>query len=462
MYSGGKTAMKSYPALPISTIASEDDFSDFLTSLGGEVQKLREYAIILKPDQVVGRTPVGGEIDAAQNLAYILAEVLHFKVLLLDIYRFDTQIIGALAAEQLNRLGLYAPPNPVDSLAKLLRMSGVIFGEGGRQSIYDPASFEALWSDELSRDDFICLLAALSRERPVTHTAPGIYICLSHQGMAEAQLENIKSLVECADEVELYIRKLSGSQLADQFRQAVSLISEYGMELVAKDDYGNHIAKSIYDAKIMVHENEYPEIRQTLLRPYLPSSHVFELPDEIYTVYKATSGTYSGLVEDIISSRDMLVSMIHSDEVEECSVLYLNWVFQQLWRIGRRIAEKLKHSPDLEALSVLENDIMSLPIGIEITSSTYYTDLEEGSLTEVALTDVASTAIYYYEYQTGLIKRDLTFQFHPEIGKSLRMISREDIRTTRIPELEDGIRLIMSAIDTGNMVIGYHPPDTSR
>lgn len=452
--------MKGYPELSISTIASEDDFSNFLTSLGDEAQKLREYAIILKPDQVVGRTPAGGEIDAAQNLAYILTEVLHFKVQLLDIYRLDIETMGALAAEQLTGFGLDAPPNPVDSLAKLLRMSRVIFGEGGRQSIYNSASFEALWPDGLSRNSFIRFLRALGRERAVANTAPGIYICLSHQAMAEAQLENIKSVLERADEVEQCVNRLCAPSLSDQLRETISLISKYGMELVAKDDYSNHIAKSIYDPKIMVHENEYSEIRQTFLRPYLPSSHVFELPDEIYAVYQATSGRYSGLVEDVINSRNMLVSMIHNDEVEEISVLYLNWALQQLWPIGRRITDRLKHCPDIELLSVLEDTILRLPIGIEITSSTYYTDFEEDSSTGVALTDVASTAIYYYEYPTGLIKRDITFQFHPEIGKSLGMISREDIRTTRIPELEDGIRLIMSAIDTGNMVVGHHPLDT--
>jgi len=154
--------------------------------------------------------------------------------------------------------------------------------------------------------------------------------------------------------------------------------------------------------------------------------------------------------------------MIHNDEVEECSVLYLNWAFHQLWQIGRRLAKELKHDIDSEVPSVLDTSIMCLPIGVEITSSTYYKGSEEDSLTKIALTDVASTAIYYYEYSTGLVKRELTFQFHPEIGRDLGTISREDIRMTRIPELEDGIRLIMSAIDTGNTIVGYHPSDTPR
>jgi hypothetical protein len=83
--------------------------------------------------------------------------------------------------------------------------------------------------------------------------------------------------------------------------------------------------------------------------------------------------------------------------------------------------------------------------------------MKDISSTGIALTDVASTAVYYYEYTTGLVKRDVTFQFHPEVGSPLRMISRKDIQTMHIPELEDGIKLLIAAVYTGNMAAGCYP-----
>ena len=114
----------------LTTIASENDFSDFLTGLQSEPQLLRDYAVILKPDQYIG-TVEGYKIDAAQNLAYILSEVLRFKFLLVDMYRVNIKTLGVLAAENLSQCR--SPVlDPVDSLATFLRMAGVVLGEGGR------------------------------------------------------------------------------------------------------------------------------------------------------------------------------------------------------------------------------------------------------------------------------------------------------------------------------------------
>lgn len=434
--------MKMQPSLPITTVESEEEFSLFLSSIANQTWRLRQYAIILKPDRVVD----GGR-DAAQMLARVLAEVCHFKVLILNIYRLDVEVLGHLAAERFDRPGPNVP-DPFGSLAKFLRMSGVIFGEGGRQSIYEPASFQYQSRSGLSRDGFLRLLGALSRERAAANSAPGVFICLSHQGMAEAQLESLRNLLGSADHLELCIRELLGSRLAVQFREAVSRIRDYGMSLTIKDDNGVVIARGIRDRRSMVHENELPEVKQALLRRYRPSSLVFELPEEIRVTYETTSGKYSGLVEDVIDSRDILVSMIHGDEVEECSVLYLNWAFQQLWPLSRTLG-KLKRHTGSELPPVLEEHIMHLPIGIEITSSTYYVDSE--GLADSALTDVASTAIYYHEYSTGLIKRDLTFQFHPEIDEMLSDHDREAVEVAGRAGPGDGIALIQAAINAGNM-----------
>jgi hypothetical protein len=100
-----------------TTITTEHDFSDFLAGLPDEPQLLRDYAVILKPDHCIG-TVEGHKIDAAQNLAYILSEVLRFKVLLIDIHKIDIKTLGMLAAENLNQckpvldpLSIRSPPS---------------------------------------------------------------------------------------------------------------------------------------------------------------------------------------------------------------------------------------------------------------------------------------------------------------------------------------------------------------
>ncbi len=435
------------------TIESEDEFSGFLKRLQDKLE-LKEYAVILKPDEIVCTTSEHVDLNAAQNLACILSETLRFKVLLLELHKLDIKTIGVLAAEQLTEFEL-PTSGPIDSLAKFLRMFGAIFGEGGRQSIYDSNSFKT----SISRDDFIALLRALGRERSAANTAPGVYICLSHQGMAEAQLENIKSVIEHADELEEYIREHLDPKLADQFGRRMDQIITCGENLEAVDVFGELIAKGLYDERIMVHKNERREEAGDIsLHLYSPSSHVSRLPHEIYDMYEEAAGRYSGLVEDVIHSRNISVSMLHDDEVEETTVLYLNWAFQELWPICRKVVREVNLRPELDVPSILENDLLLLPVGMEITSSTYFSGLGEVPPAGDILTAVASAAVYYYEHETGLIRRDLTFQFHPEVGKGLQTISRGDMQKTYIPELEDGIKLLIAAVYTGNMPVGYCRP----
>jgi hypothetical protein len=129
--------------------------------------------------------------------------------------------------------------------------------------------------------------------------------------------------------------------------------------------------------------------------------------------------------------------MLHGDETNEEAILFLNWA------LGKLAIYSRAHYKILEKDDLLE-EIINLPIGLEIQSSTLYSTDEKSTLTEIA-----GLVVYYYNPRTGIVKRDYTLQFHPELFEEIQILQKRDFESKTLLELPDGIQLLLSCLQAG-------------
>lgn len=444
------------------TIRSPDDLSLLWSKLKpGSVDSFRQYAIIVRPDTVVGTNMAGELVDPVPGLAIILTNILQFKVIILDMSTINLDSLEHELKLLKITQPLVASIGRLSHTVSLLRMASLLVFEGGRQSIYDPASFGQSSGDSLSHDQFLCLLSEYSRVRALAGSAPAIYICLSHQGIVAALTNNLLKTIELRDEIEQSLHACVGLTLSKEFKETIAIIDEKGRAIRVTNDNGDEIAYGIQHAQFTVHPNEMVELGNVVLIPYHPSGHASSHLPEFLIAHRRTAIRYSGLIEELIATGQVQVSMLHGDEVEESAVLYLNWAFQMLWAISVRIVEKLAEAGNFYSASNIipsvVSSLLTLPVGIEITSSTAYSldSRDQQGNSPKTLTNVASLAIYYYDYVHRTIKRDLSFQFHPEIRPHLQLLDDHSFRQLRVSEIDDGIKILITSVMTGNATLGY-------
>jgi hypothetical protein len=125
--------------------------------------------------------------------------------------------------------------------------------------------------------------------------------------------------------------------------------------------------------------------------------------------------------------------MFHSDEVNEEAILFANWAY----RLLHNTIIPHRHILAGSALSWL----MQLPYAIEILCSTAHED-------EV-LTECSATCINYKDFESKLIRRSFTCQFHPELLSDLRVVGFREPPSYNELKKDDGARLFARLLYSG-------------
>lgn len=336
-------------------------------------------ALILKPDSIVGRNRRGEDVDAGAGLSQILQQGFEWPVLTGHLHRGD----------------LFS-----STFHRAVDRARIVFGEGGRQSVHNPASFEDL-ENYASLPEMVGFYRNLLRRRAISHkAAPGIYICLSHQLMAEAMRQQLVSV----------LRTLASANEDSWCQRATGIIEKLGGDFLSP-------------TTTIVEAIDSPEHRIVTLEAYEPSK---QIDQELIETHLDTAERFPGMVEDVLTSEALDLSMLHGDKVIEEGILKLNWAF-------RKLAEmRAEASPDVLKL------LGELPVGIEVTSST--SDLDGRVLTEVASLGV------YYKDADDFVYRDMCFQFHPELMLPSRLRELRAEGELTISKENDGLKILLGAI----------------
>jgi len=197
------------------------------------------------------------------------------------------------------------------------------------------------------------------------------------------------------------------------------------------------VSQGINSQFFAVKRNELPEIGLKRLKLYRPKKE--EIHPDFFKAYQKISKLNTGILEDFYSLESLDIVMLHNDDVNEEAILFFNWALDLLAKFNKTYYDLLLKDP-------LLSELANFPIGLEIPSSTLYSISEDENNT---LTEIAGLIVYYLNPKTGIVKRDYTLQFHPELFEEIQMFQRIDFETKTLFELTDGIQLLLSCLQAG-------------
>jgi hypothetical protein len=125
--------------------------------------------------------------------------------------------------------------------------------------------------------------------------------------------------------------------------------------------------------------------------------------------------------------------MFHSDEVNEEAILFANWAYGIL----HNAVIPYRHHIACSSLSWL----LQLPYAVEILCST--------AVDEEIVTECSATCIIYKDFESKLIRRSFTCQFHPELLSDLRVVGMRQPPSYKELKSDDGIRLFARLLYEG-------------
>ncbi|RLI67899.1 MAG: hypothetical protein DRP02_12495 [Candidatus Gerdarchaeota archaeon] len=406
------------------TIDSLKTFEEAFDRFFSTPAKRNRWAVILKPDTVIGANKWGELIDAAKNLAIITSELLNWNIVTIELsqipYKAFLEVINMKCKRK-------------ETIGEFLRTFRYVIVEGGRQSLYDEKSFEEISGGKFARADYLHLLKSLMQARQKTGAAPALYLCLGHQGIAEMLKQELVNLLKKKEEILAKVKQVD-EKSAEHLKEILEKISSLAGKMVVKRRDGTIIAKDLQDEFFAVKQNELPEMGLKKMVRFEPKK---DLPAELLQAYKKVAKMETGLLEDYYSLESLDIVMLHNDEVNEEAILYFNWAFQLLWKFSRAHFKVLVKEPILE-------ELLALPMGLEIPSSTYYS-LEKESV----LTEIGGMTLYYYNHRTKVVKRDYALQFHPELFEEIKILQKRDFESKTLLELSDGIQLLLATLQAG-------------
>lgn len=386
-------------------ICSSDDLMNLLDKI--PVGELKNYVAIIKPDTIVGENLWGEPLDASESLRNILKRSFGWESIIFELHNIDPESL----------------PLEKGSGEFFRNAFKIIYVEGGRPSIYDPSSFRG----KLTQKEFIRIIKSIALNRK-SLSAPAIYICLGHQALVEALRLTFIDIVDSAKDI-INDLKTIDEKMAKEFMDLIKKLDNKGKTIKIKDDLGNIVAEGYRHSLFAVKKNEMREIEVKRLVPYRPNK---DIDKDLLEAYTYVSRIGSGIIEDLVTIDDISVTLIHSDEVNEEAVLFLNYAFHSIHRF------LLKHKNKTEKISKKPKAsiITKIPFGLEILCSTKY------ERNDKLLTQVGGLAIYYYDYDEDLILRDFSLQFHPEILQDLRVA--QSVISKKIAVEDDGIKLLIT------------------
>jgi len=338
-------------------------------------------AFIVKPDFTVGENRWGEDLDASRNIVALIEACFEW---------------GTFTIEPSALQGFSSPEGVLPALST----GAVLFWEGGRPSVHRPETFTTL-----PRQFLLDLVsAAIGRRARSADWPPSIFICLSHQLVGQALYDMVLRLPSSG----------VGSRLRGEAGGGWNEFTDTLRALHAECRLGPHAVG-----------RGTPETGILRLAPYAPPRGRY--PKALVDAHERIARLYSGGIEDLLPVDSLDLPMLHSDEVQEGHMLFVNWALSRLHELKRRYTE-------IRSLDRLEE----YPIGLEITSST--NDGESARATEVA------SMCIYYEDSDGVSGRDFSFQFHPELIGERKLDLAVSSREMELSFRNDGVKLLVGAI----------------
>ncbi len=406
-------------------IDSLEKFEEIFQKYFNDPKARNKWAIILKPDTVIGANQWGELIDASENLATITSELLDWNIIAIEMSELNYEQL----LEKIKKLS-----NTNETIGEFFRTFRYVVIEGGRQSLYDSQSFDDISNGNFTKANYLHLLRSLMSARNSSGSNPALYLCLGHQGYAEMLRDYIVTIINDSQNIAEKIR-IKDEKIANQFLKIITDIKAKDGKIIVRRRNQEIVASKLADQFFAVKQNEMPEIGLKRVIEYKPSKNI--VPDDVLKTYQKNAKLHTGLLEDFYSLESLDIVMLHGDEVNEEAILFINWILSLFSKFIRTNYSLLQ---TIDGLS----EFISLPSGLEIPSSTDYSMDDKNRLTEIA-----GFVIYYYNPSLEIIKRDYTLQFHPELFEEIRILQKRDFESKTLLELSDGIKLLLSCLQAG-------------
>jgi GMP synthase-like glutamine amidotransferase len=387
-------------------INSREDFEVLMKN----PQLIRNSITIIEPWEHVGFNRLGEDVRASVNVAFIAQKIADCDSILLPAWS----------------TGILDP----EIIVPVITSGLAVIVEGGDPTLRDPSSFT---QPACSLDDLYTLVDKLLLSRSPT-SAPAIFICLGHQLAAACHVRLVKRAVKEVLSLESLERDRVGKALKS-LQKVCKRIEEVGNSLQVKKKDGRVVAKNWDDPEFAVALNEIKEIGDRRLSHYQsPDSDTSGIPQELINAHEVTADEFEGVIDTTIEyERDVNIAMFHSDEVNEEAILLANWAY------------RLLHDAIIPYRHVLAGSslswLMQLPYAVEILCST--------AVDEEIATECSATCINYKDFESKLIRRSFTCQFHPELFSDLRVIGIRQPPSYAKLKTDDGTRLFARLLYAG-------------
>lgn len=394
-------------AKPLEKVISSREDLEFLLK---NPNLYRKSITIIEPWEHVGANPMGENVRASKNIAYIAQKVADIDSVLFPVWKS----------------GILDPEIVIPAIT-----SGyAVIVEGGDPSTYDASTWT---SPACPREDMFLLVDKLLLSRSPT-SASAIFICVGHQLAAECHIRLIRRAVQEVLDMTSLERDKQGKALKS-LQEVCQRIEAMGNTLQVKKRDGRLVAQGWNDDHFAVTRNESKEVGDRVLLPYQsPDGDVLNIPWELIHAHDVTADTHEGVIDTTIQyEREVSISMFHSDEVNEEAILFANWAY-------RSIHDAIVPYRHIIAGSRL-SWVIQLPDSVEILCST--------AVDGEVITECSATCINYKDFETKKIRRSFTCQFHPELLSDLRAIGSGEAPSYAKLKNDDGVRLLVRLLYTG-------------
>lgn len=370
----------------------------------------RNAIAIIEPWEHVGRNPLGEEVRASLNVAYIAQKIADCDSIL-----FPMWSSGLL---------------DLDVVVPLITAGLAVVVEGGDPSVRDASTFDGA---KCSLADLHQLVERLLISRSPT-SALALFICLGHQLAAQGHINLIKQAVRQVLSLDSLPRDRDGKMLK-ALRRVCRRIESVGQSLKITKRNGHVIAEGWDHPEFAVGPNEHKEVGDRQLHHYQsPDGDALGIPEELITAHEITADQYEGVIDTAIEyEREVNIAVFHSDEVNEEAILFANWAY------------RLLHDAMIPHRSIIAGSqlswLLKLPDAVEILCST--------TIGDEVVTECSATCIIYRDFESKQVRRSFTCQFHPELLSDLRAVGHSAPPSYARLKTDDGARLFARLLYEG-------------